>query len=102
MKYYSIAFPGEYGQHVEEIWSEDQIIKSYYTYWSGMMIQNVAAPDLNPKTCIEDWCAVHWAVEVSKPNWITEQDQVGRLEDAEEFDRKRNYQYLNDIVSNQG
>ena len=28
--------------------------------------------------------------------------QLARLEDAEEFDRKRNYQYLNDIVSNQG
>mgnify|MGYP003338171978 CR=1 FL=1 len=72
MKYYKICFPGEYEQHVEEIWSEEQIIKSYYPYWSGMMIQNVASPDLNPDTCISDWCVTHWAVEVPKPEWITE------------------------------
>jgi hypothetical protein len=72
MKYYLISFPGEFGQHVDEIWSEEQILKAYYPHWSGMMIQNRAAPDLNPKTCVEDWCVVHWAVEVPKPEWITE------------------------------
>ena len=72
MKYYLISFPGEFGQHVEEIWSEEQILKAYYPHWSAMMIQNMAAPDLNPKTCVEDWCVVHWAVEVPKPEWITE------------------------------
>ena len=41
MKYWTIVFPGEFGQHVQETWSEDQIIKAYYTYWSTKMIQNV-------------------------------------------------------------
>ena len=72
MKYWTIAFPGEFGQHVTETWSEDQIIKSYYTYWCGKMIQNVPNPDLDPTKCIEDWCADHWAVQVPKPDWITD------------------------------
>lgn len=66
MKYYTIAFPGEFGQHVVETWSETQILDSYYVYWCGMMIQNVAAPDLDEKRCIDDWCVVHWAVETDQ------------------------------------
>lgn len=72
MKYYSISFPGEFGQDVVETWSEDQIIDSYYKYWSGKMIENVPNCDLCRENCIEDWCVVHWAVEVPKPDWITE------------------------------
>lgn len=30
------------------------------------MIQNVAAPDLNPETCISDWCVTHWAKETDQ------------------------------------
>jgi hypothetical protein len=71
MKYYRINFPGEFDQHVEEIWSEDQILKSYYTYWSTKMIQNVPDADLDESRCIEDWVTVHWGVEVPKPDWIT-------------------------------
>lgn len=71
MKYYRISFPGEFDQHVEEIWSEDQILKSYYTYWSTKMIQNVPDEDLDESRCIEDWVTVHWGVEVPKPDWIT-------------------------------
>lgn len=72
MKYYSIAFPGEYGQHVEEIWSEDQIIESYYKYWAQRMVMNKPSSNLSREDCIEDWCVVHWAIEVPKPGWITE------------------------------
>jgi hypothetical protein len=69
MKYYEICFPGEFDQHVVELWSEEQILKSYYTYWCGKMIQNVDNPDLNTNNCIEDWCTVHWAIEVPTPEW---------------------------------
>ena len=72
MKYYQISFPGEFGQHVDEIWSEKQILDAFYPRWCGMVVQNVAAPDLNPDTCIDDWTVIHWAVEVPKPDWITE------------------------------
>jgi hypothetical protein len=66
MKYWTIVFPGEFGQHVQETWNEDQILKSYYPYWCGKMIQNVAAPDLDPQRCIDDWTVVHWAVETDE------------------------------------
>lgn len=72
MKYYRINFPGEFGQHVEEIWSEKQILESYYSYWCGKMIQNVPGESLDKEKCIEDWVVVHWGVEVPKPDWITE------------------------------
>lgn len=71
MKYYLISFPGEYNQHVEETWSEDQIIDSYYKYWVGKMLMNRLGGKLSRENCIEDWCAVHWAIEVPKPDWIT-------------------------------
>ena len=61
IKYWTIVFPGEHGQHVQETWSEKQILKSYYPHWCSMMIQNVAAPDLDEKRCIGDWVVVHWA-----------------------------------------
>jgi hypothetical protein len=92
VKYYQINFPGEFGQHVEEIWSEKQILDSYYTSWCAMMIQNMAAPDLNEMTCIADWCVVHWAVEVKKPDWITEKFE-DRYEYSEEYDAHYDKQY---------
>jgi hypothetical protein len=27
---------------------------------------------ISRELCIDDWCVVHWAVEVTKPDWITE------------------------------
>lgn len=66
MKYYTIAFPGEFGQHVVETWSEDQIIESYYTYWAQKMVMNVPSSNLSKESCIEDWCVVHWAVETDQ------------------------------------
>jgi hypothetical protein len=61
-KYWTIVFPGEYGQHVQETWSEPQILKSYYGYWCERMVS--AGKNLENYTeqdCIEDWCIVHWA-----------------------------------------
>lgn len=62
MKYWTIAFPGEHGQHVVETWSEDQIIKSYWTYWYTKMIQAGKGDEATTERCIEDWTTVHWAV----------------------------------------
>jgi hypothetical protein len=31
-----------------------------------MMIQNQAAPDLNPDSCIDDWKVVHWAMATNE------------------------------------
>lgn len=66
MKYYTIAFSGEFGQHVQETWSEDQILQSYWTYWFTKMIENAAVGDLTRERCIDDWRVVHWAVETDE------------------------------------
>jgi hypothetical protein len=60
-KYWTIVFPGEHGQHVQETWSEDQIIASYYTYWVTKMIECGKAEEMSRELCIEDWKTVHWA-----------------------------------------
>ena len=73
MKYYKISFPGECGQHVEEIWSEKQIImSSWYRNWVYMMVQADKAHLMSDAVAIDDWIVVHWAIEVPKPDWITE------------------------------
>ena len=64
-RYWTIVFPGEHGQHVQETWSEDQIIKSYYTYWSTKMIQ-AGKDDISREHCIDDWCVVHWAQQTDQ------------------------------------
>jgi hypothetical protein len=63
MKRWSITFPGEFGQDVVETWTEDQIIQSYYTYWSTKMIESGHRDEISREMCIEDWCVVHWAWE---------------------------------------
>ena len=62
-KRWSISFPGEFGQDVVETFTEEQILKSYYTYWSTKMIQVGKGDDISKERCIEDWCVVHWAWE---------------------------------------
>lgn len=61
MKYWTIAFPGEFGQNVVETWSEEQIIESYYPMWKGKMIAVGKGDEATTERCIEDWTVVHWA-----------------------------------------
>ena len=73
MKYYRISFEGECGQDVVETWSEKQILSSnWYKNWVLMMVQADKAFLINHESAIDDWCVVHWAEEVEKPDWITE------------------------------
>jgi hydrogenase maturation factor len=80
VKYYTIAFPGDCGQHVEETWSEDQIIKSYYTYWSQKMIENVKQADISRENCIADWVVVHWGQETDQFGNVEVNDRSAALE----------------------
>lgn len=68
MRYYTISFPGEFGQHVVETWSEEQILASYLSYWTSKMLEKYQAPhpDITQENCISDWCAVHWATETDQ------------------------------------
>lgn len=103
MKYWTIAFPGEFGQGVVETWSEEQIIRSYYPYWSEKMIEAAPDPtmlDLSSHRCIDDWVVIHWAVRTdefgrktfgdcdcgcNKPVASTPQDMLKFLEQRFEY-----------------
>jgi hypothetical protein len=76
MKYYTIAFPGEFGQHVQETWSEDQIIRAYWIHWFTKMIEAGKGDDTSRERCIEDWCVGHWAVETDKFGNVLGKDDV--------------------------
>lgn len=66
MKYYTIVYPGEFNQHIQETFSEEQIIKSYFDYWSGKMKEIGKEHMINREKCIEDWAVIHWAVETDQ------------------------------------
>ena len=67
MKYYTIAFPGECGQHVQETWSEKQILNSaWYRNWVLKVVQADRAYLLTEQNAIDDWIVVHWAIETDQ------------------------------------
>jgi hypothetical protein len=66
MKHYTIIYPGEHGQHVQETFSEQQIIDSYFEYWSGKMLSVNKCDLISHANCIEDWITVHWAQETDE------------------------------------
>ena len=66
MRYWMICYPGEHGQHVQETFSEEQIIKSYYSYWIHKMVEANKHELITEENCIEDWKIVHWAEEVDE------------------------------------
>jgi hypothetical protein len=70
MKYYKIGYVGKWGQDVVEIYSEKQILSSYFPYWTEMMVKSGKGDFVNDKDCIGDWIVVNWATEVDKPAWM--------------------------------
>lgn len=66
MKYWTICYPGEFGQHVQETFSEYQILKSYYRYWFLKMVEAGKGNIATEEMCIEDWITVHWACETDQ------------------------------------
>jgi hypothetical protein len=67
MRYWTIAFPGECGQHVVETWSETQLLASaYYKHWVLRMIQANQHNNITNENFIDDWCTVHWAQQTDE------------------------------------
>ena len=67
MKYWTIVFEGECGQHVQETWSEKQIMKSsWYRNWILKMVQNNMDRLMTEQNAINDWVTVHWAIETDE------------------------------------
>lgn len=66
-KYWTIVFPGEFGQHVQETWNEEQILNAYWDHWCTKMEEAGKDPEvMSFKHCIDDWTVVHWAVETNE------------------------------------
>ncbi len=65
-KYWTICFPGEYGQNVQETWRQDQILNSYYPYWKGKMLEAGKGDMITTENCLDDWIVVNWAVETDQ------------------------------------
>lgn len=66
MKYYTMCYPGEYGQHVQETLSEFQILKTYFPYWYGRMRGVNKLGEVTIENCIEDWIIGHLAWETDQ------------------------------------
>lgn len=67
MKYWTIAFPGECGQHVTETWSEEQLLQSsYYKHWVHKMCEANKHEFITNDNFIDDWCVIHWAQETDE------------------------------------
>jgi hypothetical protein len=64
--YYTIVFPGEFGQHVQETWSREQILKFYWKHWNRKMFESGNSDKISEDNCIEDWIVTHWAEETDE------------------------------------
>lgn len=65
-RYWTIVFPGEYGQHVQETWNKEQILKFYWHHWNRKMFQAGLGYEVTEDRCIEDWIVSHWAEETDQ------------------------------------
>ena len=72
MKYWQIAYPDETGKFVTEVFSDDKIIKEYWQYWYGKMINKFGKEyvdkNYSQSDCINDWTVINWAVRVVDDN----------------------------------
>jgi hypothetical protein len=66
MRLFEIAYPTEDGDMVE-ILTEEEVLKSYFPYWSERMTEVGKERLISKESCIEDWMIVHWAVEIRVP-----------------------------------
>jgi hypothetical protein len=67
MKAYEICYPDEEGNNVVEVLTEDEIINTYWEYWKGRMESVGRHHLITRERCIEDWCTIHWAMEINVP-----------------------------------
>lgn len=94
MKYYTICYPGEHGQHIQETFSEYQVLQSYFDYWYGQMRKVGKLDEVNIENCIQDWVVGHWAWDSDK---VGNQIKATTNNDFEEFNLDREADRLRDI-----
>lgn len=52
--------------------TDEQILAEYYDYWQGQIRRVGREHLISPENCIEDFCAVHWAEEVTPDATVNE------------------------------
>lgn len=67
MKLYEIAYLDKNNNDVVEILTQDEIIAQYWEYWSERMREIGREAEISIQRCIEDWCVIHWAIEINVP-----------------------------------
>ena len=67
MKLYEIAYPDEENNDIVEILTEEEILSQYYPYWVERMTAVGKQHLISKELCIEDWCTIHWALEIQIP-----------------------------------
>lgn len=66
-RYWTIVFPGEEGQHVQETWSEKQILDStWFRNWVFMMCKADKAHLISDDAALDDWKVCHWAEQTDQ------------------------------------
>lgn len=70
LRKWTIAYPDTDGSDIEETLTENDIIATYYPYWSKRMIMKVGTDVFQKcyttEDCIQDWVVVHWAIPVKE------------------------------------
>ena len=51
-------------ENIVMTFTEDDIIRDYFPYWSSCMEKAGKFSEISIKNCIEDWIVVNWAWEV--------------------------------------
>lgn len=66
MKKYLFVEPDSNMEPVEIIYTEEDILNEYWSYWKDQMEKKYGPndPAITYENCIEDWIAVNWAIEV--------------------------------------
>ena len=66
MRYWTICYPDRHPTQDFDIdrWetlSDQEILDSYWDYWSDKMLEKGPNDSCTYENCITDWCIVHWA-----------------------------------------
>lgn len=68
MKYYAYNEPDP---DRVEVLSETEVLDFYWNYWSTCMLLVGKLPLVTVYNCIDDFCVVHWAWEISEDCYRT-------------------------------
>ena len=58
--------PGPSLEPIERVFTDEEILATYYAYWQERMRHVGKADQISPENCIEDWVVVNWAEEIKE------------------------------------